>query len=107
MPQTRFVLNKALSHKLRPIVVINKVDRTDARPDEVLDEVFDLFVALDADENQLDFPVLYASGRDGWAVNELEDEQKDLIPLLNAIQELPSLRLNLRHLSKCSSNHWL
>ncbi|MAD59914.1 MAG: translational GTPase TypA [Myxococcales bacterium] len=88
MPQTRFVLNKALSHKLRPIVVINKVDRPDARPDEVLDEVFDLFVALDADENQLDFPVLYASGRDGWAVNELEDEQKDLLPLLTAIQEI-------------------
>ena len=88
MPQTRFVLSKALSHKLRPIVVINKVDRPDARPDEVLDEVFDLFVALDADEHQLDFPVLYASGRDGWAVKELEDEQKDLIPLLDSIQEL-------------------
>lgn len=88
MPQTRFVLSKALSHKLRPIVVINKVDRPDARPDEVLDEVFDLFVALDADEHQLDFPVLYASGRDGWAVKELEDEPKDLIPLLNAVQEL-------------------
>ena len=88
MPQTRFVLSKALSHKLRPIVVINKVDRPDARPDEVLDEVFDLFVALDADEHQLDFPVLYASGRDGWAVNELEDEQRDLLPLLTAIQEL-------------------
>ena len=88
MPQTRFVLSKALSHKLRPIVVINKVDRPDARPDEVLDEVFDLFVALDADEHQLDFPVLYASGRDGWAVKELEDEQTDLIPLLDSIQEL-------------------
>jgi GTP-binding protein len=88
MPQTRFVLNKALSHKLRPIVVINKVDRPDSRPDEVLDEVFDLFVALDADEDQLDFPVLYASGRDGWAINELEDEQEDLKPLLNAIEKL-------------------
>lgn len=88
MPQTRFVLNKALSHKLCPIVVINKVDRPDSRPDEVLDEVFDLFVALDADEDQLDFPVLYASGRDGWAINELEDEHEDLKPLLNAIDKL-------------------
>ena len=87
MPQTRFVLSKALSHKLRPIVVINKVDRPDARPDEVLNEVFDLFVALDADEDQLDFPVLYASGRDGWAVRELEDEPKDLLPLFESIVE--------------------
>ena len=87
MPQTRFVLGKALSHGLRPIVVINKIDRSDARPDEVLDEVFDLFVALDADEDQLDFPVLYASGRDGWAVNELEDDAKDLTPLFDSIIE--------------------
>jgi GTP-binding protein len=88
MPQTRFVLSKALSHKLRPIVVINKVDRPDARPDEVLNEVFDLFVALDADEDQLEFPVLYASGRDGWAVRELEDEPENLVPLLDSIGEL-------------------
>lgn len=88
MPQTRFVLSKALSHKLRPIVVINKVDRPDARPDEVLNEVFDLFVALDANEEQLEFPVLYASGRDGWAVRELEDEPENLVPLLDSIGEL-------------------
>jgi GTP-binding protein len=88
MPQTRFVLAKALSHGLRPIVVINKVDRPDARPEEVLDEVFDLFVALDAEDEQLDFSVLYASGRDGWAVKELEDEQSDLTPLLDSIVEL-------------------
>jgi GTP-binding protein len=97
MPQTRFVLSKALSHKLRPIVVINKVDRADARPDEVLNEVFDLFVALDADDEQLDFPVLYASGRDGWAVKELEDEPKDLTPLFDSIVELapaPNVQLD-------------
>ena len=66
MPQTKFVLGKALAQGLRPIVVINKVDRPDGRSDEVIDEVFDLFVSLDATSEQLDFPVLYASGRDGW-----------------------------------------
>ena len=67
MPQTKFVTGKALSLGLRPIVVVNKIDRSDARPSEVLDEVFDLFVNLDADDEQLDFPVLYASGRAGYA----------------------------------------
>lgn len=86
MPQTKFVLTKALAKGLRPIVVINKVDRSDARISEVLDEVFDLFVALDATEEQLDFPVLYAVGRDGWAVENLEtDEHKDLVPLFKKI----------------------
>ncbi|MCB9522045.1 MAG: translational GTPase TypA [Myxococcales bacterium] len=87
MPQTRFVLRKALSHGLRPIVVINKIDRPDARPDEVLDKIFDLFVALEAHDEQLDFPVLYASARQGWATRELEDERTDLAPLLDAILE--------------------
>ena len=72
MPQTKFVLGKALAQGLRPIVVINKVDRPDGRPDEVVDEVFDLFVSLDASPEQLDFPILYASGRDGWCVTELD-----------------------------------
>lgn len=85
MPQTRFVLRKALSHGLCPIVVINKVDRPDARPEEVVDEVFDLFVALDANDQQLDFQVLYASARQGWAVNNLGDRKEDLRPLLQAI----------------------
>src|ERR1041385_6820058 len=67
LPQTKFVLTKALKKGIRPIIVINKIDRPDARPDEVLNEVFDLFVALEANDEQLDFPVLYASGRDGWA----------------------------------------
>ena len=66
MPQTKFVLGKALSQGLLPIVVINKVDKSENRTDEVLNEVFDLFVDLDANEQQLDFPVLYSSGRDGW-----------------------------------------
>ena len=87
MPQTKFVLGKALKLNLRPIVVINKIDRSDARQDEVLDEIFDLFLALDANDKQLDFPVVYASGRNGWAVKELEDERTDLSPLFNLILE--------------------
>ncbi len=86
MPQTKFVLSKALALGLRPIVLINKIDRGDARPDEVLNEIFDLFVSLNANEEQLDFPVLYAVGRDGWCVADMEkDERKDLSPLFNLI----------------------
>ncbi len=85
MPQTRFVLRKALSHGLAPIVIINKVDRDVARPDEVLNEVFDLFVALDADESQLDFPVVYASAKERWAIHELHEERTSLTPILDAI----------------------
>ena len=73
MPQTKFVLGKALKQGLKPIVVINKIDRSDSRGSEVVDEVFDLFVALEASDEQLDFPILYASGRDGWCAKELED----------------------------------
>ena len=87
MPQTRFVLEKALQLHLKPIVVINKIDRPDNRPAEVLDEIYDLFIDLNADDNQLEFPVIYASGRDGWAVKELEDEHKNLRPLLDTITE--------------------
>src|SRR5487761_2081425 len=76
LPQTKFVVGKALARGLRPIVVINKIDRQDARPDEVHEEVFDLFAALGASDEQLDFPMLYASGRQGWAVEKLEDERK-------------------------------
>jgi len=85
MPQTRFVLQKALELDLVPLVVINKVDRPMARPAEVLDEVFGLFVDLGASDAQLDFRGVYASGRDGWAVDELADERKDLSPLLEMI----------------------
>jgi GTP-binding protein len=85
MPQTKFVVGKALRQGLRPIVVINKVDRPDARATEVHNEVFDLFAALDADEEQLDFPTLYASGRAGWAVVDLADPRTDLTPLFSLI----------------------
>ena len=85
MPQTKFVLGKALAQGLRPIVVINKVDRPDGRPNEVVDEVFDLFVSLDASPEQLDFPILYASGRDGWCATELDDARDNLHPLLDII----------------------
>lgn len=85
MPQTKFVLGKALKLGLRPIVVINKIDRSDQRADEVLDEVFDLFTSLDADNDQLDFPVIYASGRNGWAVKELEDPRENLNALFDII----------------------
>ena len=85
MPQTKFVLGKALKIGLKPIVVINKADKSDARPDEVLNEIFDLFVSLNATDEQLDFPTLYASGRNGWAVRELDDEHKDLTPLFETI----------------------
>jgi len=85
MPQTKFVTQKALALGLRPIVVINKADRPDARIEEVHEEVFDLFVHLNANEDQLDFPLLYASGREGWAVNELGDEHKDMTPLFDRV----------------------
>ena len=85
MPQTKFVLGKALALGLKPIVIINKIDRPDGRPTEVVDEVFDLFVALDANDEQLDFPILYAAGRDGWCVKELEDERVNLQPLLDLV----------------------
>ena len=71
MPQTKFVVGKALARGLKPVVVINKVDRPDARAAEVHNEIFDLFALLDASEEQLDFPTLFASGRDGWAVSDL------------------------------------
>src|SRR5512133_2041297 len=85
MPQTRFVLKKAFQHELRPIVVINKIDRQDARADAVLNEVFDLFVELGADDETLDFPVIYASGRAGTATWKLEEPGKDITPLFEAI----------------------
>jgi GTP-binding protein len=87
MPQTKFVLSKALKLGLKPIVVINKIDRHDAQPKETLESIFDLFLALEANDNQLDFHHLYASGRNGWATNELEDEHKDLSPLFKRIVE--------------------
>ena len=88
LPQTKFVVGKALKLGLRPIVVINKADRPDARPDDVLNEVFDLFANMGATDEQLDFPTLYASGREGWAVYDLQkDERKDIHPLMDKIIE--------------------
>ena len=85
MPQTKFVLGKALKLGLRPMVIVNKIDRQDRRPDEVVNEIFDLFVSLDANDEQLDFPILYASGRSGWCVKDLNDKFKDLQPLMSLI----------------------
>ena len=85
LPQTKFVLTKALKQGMRPVVLINKIDRPDARPDEVLNEIFDLFVALDANEEQLDFPVLYASGRAGWCAESLDAPRENLHPLLDLV----------------------
>ncbi|MDC0625624.1 translational GTPase TypA [Alphaproteobacteria bacterium] len=90
MPQTKFVLGKALKQGLKPIVVINKIDRSDSRGSEVVDEVFDLFVALEASDEQLDFPILYASGRDGWCAKELEDPRENLHPLLDIVLDYVS-----------------
>jgi GTP-binding protein len=87
MPQTRFVLQKALELHLKPVVVINKVDRDRVRPDDVLDELLNLFIDLNADEDQLEFPYVYASGRDGWAVTKLTDARANLQPLLDMIIE--------------------
>jgi GTP-binding protein len=87
MPQTKFVLGKALSHGLRPIVVINKIDKPEARPSAVIDEVFDLFVALNASDEQLDFPVLYSSGRDGWATLDHGVKKDNLADLFDKIVE--------------------
>jgi GTP-binding protein len=91
LPQTKFVLGKALRLGLRPIVLINKVDRSDARPHQVHDEVFDLFAALEANDQQLDFPTLFASARQGWAATSLEAEHKDMEPLFDLIlRHVPS-----------------
>ena len=87
MPQTKFVLKKAIAFGLIPVVVINKIDKDGSDPDRVMDEVFDLLVALDANEDQLEFPVLYAAARDGYAKWEMEDENKDMLPLFDAIIE--------------------
>jgi len=91
MPQTKYVLRKALEHKLKPIVVINKIDRPDARIDEVNDEVLELFMELDADDEQLDFPVIYTAAKAGIAKKSMDDDNKDLKPLLETIvKEIPA-----------------
>ena len=97
MPQTRFVTRKALALGLRPILVVNKVDRPGADPEGAVDATFDLFCALGATDAQLDFPIVYASGREGWAARDLKDERKDLGPLLDLVVETvppPSVDVN-------------
>jgi len=91
MPQTRFVLTKALEHKLKPVVVINKVDRENSRPDDVINEVFDLLVSLGADDEALDFPVFYASAKDGWATTDMADKTNNVRVIFDAIiNNIPS-----------------
>ncbi|MBU2888560.1 translational GTPase TypA [Celeribacter halophilus] len=97
MPQTKFVTSKALALGLRPIVVLNKVDKPDAEPDRALDECFDLFASLDADDDQLDFPHLYASGRSGWCDAELDGPRKDLSALFNLILNHVPAPKQLKH----------
>jgi len=87
LPQTRYVLQKALAAKLPPVVVLNKIDRSDARPKEVLDEIYDLFIDLDATEDQLDFPIVYTNARDGIAHRRPDDDSRDLLPLFETIVE--------------------
>src|SRR5699024_8404438 len=87
MPQTRFVLKKALEQKLRPIVVLNKIDRPNARPNEVIDEVLDLFIELGADDEQLEFPVMYASALNGTSSDEPDTQQETMEPIFDTIIE--------------------
>jgi GTP-binding protein len=95
LPQTKFVVGKALAQGLKPIVVVNKVDRQDSRADEVHTEIFDLFAALGATDEQLDFPMLYASGRQGWADEELVGARKDLTPMFNLVlRHVPAPKLD-------------
>ena len=95
LPQTKFVLGKALRLGLRPIVLINKVDRADARAHQVHDEIFDLFAALDATDRQLDFPTLFASAKQGWAATSLEAERTDMAPLFDLVlRHVPAPRID-------------
>ncbi len=87
MPQTKFVLGKALSQNLSPVVILNKADRTDSRCEEVINEVFDLFIDLGASEKQLEFPILYSSGKEGWSIKSLKEKKNNLEPLFNTIIE--------------------
>lgn len=95
MPQTKFVLSKALKINLKPIVVINKVDRPDSRINEVVDEILDLFISLEANDEQLDFPILYASGRNGWASTDQDAPSQDLYPLFEIMKtHVPAPNVN-------------
>ena len=102
MPQTKFVLGKALSQGLKPIVIVNKIDKKDSRPQEVLDEVFDLFISLEANDDQLDFPILYSSGKKGWCIRDLKEKGNNLNHLLDLIVnhvDEPSVKKNEENFS--------
>ena len=103
MPQTRFVLRKALAHGLRPILVVNKIDRPEHRAVQVLDEVFDLLVELGADDEQLDFPIVYASAKEGGASSEVDGPREDLRPLLDCILEHAPPPQSSTSRGRCSS----
>ncbi len=95
LPQTKFVVSKALKRGLKPIVAINKIDRPDERHQDVVNEVFDLFAALDADDEQLDFPILYGSAKEGWMANEPEGPKEDMAPLFNlVVSHVPAPAIN-------------
>ena len=108
LPQTRFVLRKALERGLPPIVVLNKIDRADARPQEVLNEVYDLFIDLDATEDQIEFPVLYTNAREGVATTDLAKPGENLRPLFDAIVEsrAAAARRSRRRRCRCWSPTW-
>jgi GTP-binding protein len=102
MPQTRFVLSKALENKLKPIVVINKVDRENSRPHEVVNEVFDLLVQLGADDDALDFPVIFASGRNGWASDDPDKKTNNLkIVFETIVKKVPAPKVDPEGICKC------
>ena len=122
LPQTRYVLQKALAAKLPPVIVLNKIDRVDARAKEVLDEIYDLFIDLDATEDQLDFPVVYTNARDGVAYYKLGDDSKDLLPLFETtpscftpspscttktVEELRKPKLQADNAEQENSRDWL
>src|SRR5262249_59483718 len=99
--QTRYVLWKALQNRLKPIVVINKIDRENARPHQVVDMVFDLFVELKATDEQLDFPIVYASAKNGFAIRELHEHQQDMTPLFQAIvKDVPPPKISTNRFFK-------
>jgi len=107
MPQTRFVLRKAIELDLKPILVVNKVDRMDARPDEVVDLTFDLMADLGASDEQLDFPILYAIAREGRAFRDVSEPRDDMRELFETVlEEIPAPEVDLAAPSRCSSPTW-
>jgi GTP-binding protein len=104
LPQTKFVLKKSLDLGLKPIVVINKIDRKDARPDVVLNEIFDLFVSLGANDDQLDFPYVYAIAKQGTAKLRIDEENDNLLPLFDLIiSKIPAPLAHIMNHSECLS----